>query len=77
MGSYYTEYYGNVAQREGKDSYQKDFALSLRFDPMPWWIVKVEGHSIHGTALLRDNLHNTVRDNDGWFMLALKTTVSF
>ncbi len=79
VGSYYTEYYADVSQREGTDAFQKDFALSLRFDPLPWWIVKVEGHSIHGTALLRDNANNppAMHNNDGWFMLALKTTISF
>jgi hypothetical protein len=52
-------------------------AVSLRFDPKPWWIIKVEGHFNHGTALLYDTTSNPVQNGDGWFMLALKTTVSF
>lgn len=82
-GTYYTEYYGNVRDRDGStlavpsDAYQKDLALSLRFDPTSWWILKVEGHYIHGTGLLNDNAANPARNDDGWFMLALKTTVSF
>ena len=59
------------------DAYQKDLALSLRFDPTSWWVFKVEGHYIHGTDLLADNAANPSRNNDGWFMLALKTTFSF
>ena len=82
-GTYYTEYYGNVRDRDGStlavpsDAYQKDLALSLRFDPASRWILKVEGHYIHGTGLLNDNAANPARNDDGWFMLALKTTVSF
>ena len=83
VGTYYTEDYADANNRDGagtavpSDAYQKDLALSFRFDPKPWWILKVEGQYIHGTALLDDNAANPVRNNDGWFMLALKTTVSF
>jgi hypothetical protein len=78
VGSYYTEHYANQSERGGSpDNYQKDVALSFRFDIKDWWLAKVEGHYIRGTSLLRDNLANPVRDNDGWFMLALKTTFSF
>ena len=82
-GVYYTEDYANVAHRNGdgsavpSDKYQKDAALSLRFDPTSWWVLKVEGHYIRGTALLYDNGSNPVRNGDGWFMLALKSTFSF
>jgi hypothetical protein len=37
----------------------------------------VEGHYIRGTGLLQDNAHNPNQDSSGWFMLALKTSVSF
>ena len=40
-------------------------------------MLKVEGHAIHGTALLYDNQSNPVRDEDWWVMLALKTTFTF
>jgi hypothetical protein len=78
-GSYYTEYYTDLANISGPTSaaYQTDLAVSLRFDPKPWWIIKVEGHFNHGTALLYDTTSNPVQNGDGWFMLALKTTVSF
>jgi hypothetical protein len=83
VGTYYTEHYADVDNRSGAglpvpaDAYQKDLALTFRFDPKPWWIFKVEGHYIRGTALLHDTATNPVRDGDGWFMFAAKTTFSF
>jgi len=77
VGGYYTEFYTDTALVSASDSAQKDLALSFRFDPKPWWVFKVEGHYIRGTALLDDNAGNPVRNNDGWFMLAVKTTFSF
>lgn len=79
-GVYYTEAYANRDQRNGSpSSSQKDLALALRFDPTDWWIFKIEGHYLSGTALLQDQANNPLpaRSNDGWFMLALKTTFSF
>ena len=83
VGAYYTEDYANVANRTGdgtavpSDAYQKDFALSFRFDPKPWWVIKLEGHAINGTALIADGQNNPNRNGREWYMLALKTTVSF
>jgi hypothetical protein len=77
VGSYYTEFYQDATSTSPSDGSQKDLALSFRFDPKPWWILKVEGHYIRGTALLNDNADNPARNDDGWFMLTLKTTFSF
>ena len=76
-GVYYSEWYTDVEHRGDSAQYQKDAALSLRFDLRDWWVFKVEGHYIHGTGLLEDNGANPSQDNRGWFMLALKTTLSF
>jgi hypothetical protein len=76
-GTYYSEYYYDVGHRDVASDYQKDLALALRFDLRDWWIFKIEGHYIHGTGLLTDSGANPSQDNRGWFMLALKTTVSF
>jgi hypothetical protein len=82
-GSYYTEYYADVHNRSGaglafpSDASQKDLALSLRYDVTDWWILKVEGHYIRGTAQLLDNAANPVRGDNGWWLLAVKTTFSF
>ena len=83
LGSYYTEYYDNVDNRSGvgtavpSDAFQKDVAFSTRFDITDWWIFKLEGHYIHGTALLQNNSLNPVRNDDGWWLFAAKTTFSF
>ncbi len=83
VGSYYTESYADTGDRGGHDravsadAYQKDFALSTRFDVTDWWILKLEGHWIRGTSLLQDGLHNPNRDGDSWWMFAAKTTFSF
>ncbi len=72
-GAYYTQYKDNDG-----GAWQNDAALSLRFDLRDWWIFKIEGHCINGTGLLRDNGDNSVQNNnETWFMLAVKTTVSF
>jgi len=76
-GPYYTEYYADTTQRGNSLDYQKDAALSLRFDLKSWWVFKVEGHFIHGTGLLEDSIQPTPQDDRGWFMLAVKTTFSF
>ncbi len=82
-GAYYTEFYNDIRNRNGSrlavpsDGYQKDAALALRFDLTDRWIFKVEGHYIRGTGLLQDSADNPARNGDGWFMVALKTTISF
>lgn len=83
VGSYYTEYYADAKDRDGStlaspsDGSQKDTALSLRFDLTDWWIFKLEGHYIHGTALLENDALNPVRRANDWLMFAAKTTFSF
>lgn len=82
-GVYYTEHYADTSDRSGRtfavpaDAYQRDLALSARFDITDWWIFKLEGHYLRGTALIQDNAANPVRDKDGWFLFAAKTTFSF
>jgi predicted porin len=82
-GSYYSESYSNVDNRSGdgtavpSDAFQKDLAVSLRFDPKPWWVIKLELHGISGTGLLYDHLSNPARNDAVWYMLAAKTTFSF
>ncbi|MGO8763763.1 MAG: hypothetical protein ACLQSR_01350 [Limisphaerales bacterium] len=78
-GVYYTESYNDVGHMSDPTQFQKDAALALRFDPTSWWIFKIEGHCIHGTGLLNDDAINPITNQNDrlWFMLALKTTVSF
>ena len=71
LGTYYTMW------KDGSLK-QNDAALCLRLDLKDWWIFKIEGHYIKGTGLLRDGADNPhVDNNSGWFMLAVKTTLSF
>lgn len=83
VGTYYSEYFGDWRNKNGNNdaptAYQKDFALSLRFDPTDWWIFKLEGHVIHGTAQLQDAIGNVANpaSNQPWYLLAAKTTFSF
>jgi hypothetical protein len=83
LGSYYTEYFTDVDNRGGvgtavpSDAFQKDAALSARFDITDWWIFKLEGHYIRGTGLLHSSTLNPVRNDDGWWLFAAKTTLSF
>ena len=60
----------------GAHSYQKDLALTVRFDPDPHWLVKLEGHYMDGTALLI-NSQNPDGYDDHWWLFAAKTTFSF
>ncbi len=78
LGTYYSEFYPNAANRSGNsDRFQKDIAFSTRFDLTDWWIFKLEGHYIRGTGQLYNNALNPVRDDNGWWMFAAKTTFSF
>jgi len=77
VGGYYTEFYTGAPVTASSDGFQKDAALSFRFDPKPWWVIKLEGHCIRGTGLLDDNDSNPVRNDDPWFMIMVKTTFSF
>lgn len=79
-GAYYSLLFPDVSRRTGRQSVQHDVALTLRFDINPYWLVKVEGHYMNGTAALSPSL------NDGaplstlapdWALLALKTTAYF
>jgi len=85
-GSYYTEYYNESFNRSGagigsspfpSDANQRDAAVALRFDLTDRWIFKVEGHYLRGTGLLEDNASNPIRHDNGWWMIAIKTTISF
>lgn len=87
LGSYYSIAYANKDDRHGDDvvetatlkdhsAWQKDLALSARFDINSNWIFKVEGHKVNGTAdvLLADNSDRSEKD---WYYGAAKLTFSF
>lgn len=94
-GAYYSLLYTNVDDRSGSaptfgsppgsppighGAYQHDVALTLRYDLNQYWILKAEGHFMHGTA----GLSRTLNDNaplssltKDWAVLLLKTTAYF
>jgi hypothetical protein len=64
----------------GRAAYQHDVGATVRFDLNPYWLLKVEGHFMHGTAgldsTLNDNtpLSSLTRD---WGVFLVKTTAYF
>lgn len=87
VGGYYNEYYEDRNHRDGSsyaslamaydyNMYQKDLALTVRFDPLPNVVVKLEGHAIQGTALNWLNLNPASMVKD-WTLFAAKVTYNF
>lgn len=78
-GLYYSAYFPDVDHIKKRSTYQHDVAATLRFDITPNWLVKAEGHYMHGTAALRPELNGTARDKltKDWGVFLLKTTAYF
>jgi hypothetical protein len=79
-GVYYSGYYVDVHDRHGRDAYQHDGALTLRFDATTYWLFKLEGHLMRGTAALDSNLNGGKPLSEltrNWALLLLKTTGYF
>lgn len=80
LGAYYSLLYADVDKRRGRAAYQRDAALTLRFDLTDHWLLKLEGHYMSGTAALRSALNGdrplSQLEKD-WFLLAIKTTAYF
>lgn len=77
---YYSLIFPDVDDRNGRDSRQQDYALSVRFDVNEHWIVKAEGHFMNGTAGLSTGLNDNVprvRLTRDWAVILLKTTAYF
>jgi len=79
-GAYYSFLVPDVTKRRGRENLQHDIAATLRFDINPYWLIKLEGHFMAGTAYLNPTL------NDGvplalldryWGFILLKTTAYF
>jgi hypothetical protein len=79
-GTYYSLFYRDVRQRNGPAAAQHDVALTLRFDLNEWWLLKLEGHFMSGTAGLNRALNdNATLDSleRRWGVFLAKTTVHF
>ncbi|QTA83548.1 porin domain-containing protein [Desulfonema limicola] len=86
IGSYYSVYYIDEDDKDGDNfknrglpdflGWQKDFAVSTRFDINEYWVFKLEGHLIDGAAQLLPQVNPDGREED-WFLFAAKMTFSF
>lgn len=79
-GAYVSIYYPDADKRSGRENRQHDYAATLRFDINPYWLVKLEGHFVHGTAGLNPSLNDGTPPSamhENWFMTLVKTTVYF
>lgn len=79
-GAYYSLLFPNVNQRGGPQGRQLDAALTLRFDVNAYWLIKLEGHYMHGTAGLSSSLNgnqplSTLTPD--WALFTVKTTAFF
>lgn len=86
-GLYYSAFFPDIHDGarpgmplRGRASYQHDVAATLRYDLTPNWLVKLEGHYMHGTAVLSSALNGNkpletlAKD---WGVLLVKTTGYF
>jgi len=84
LGAYYSVLYPDKNDKDGENlavdhrAWEKDLAVSLRFDINEFWIVKLEGHAVDGTAnvLVLDN-ENSDYSEGNWYYGALKISFSF
>jgi hypothetical protein len=80
-GAYYSLAYANRNLGAGQDdrNVQHDLAATLRFDINNFWLVKVEGHFMHGTGLINsgDTSTDVLTSPENWGLFLVKTTGYF
>lgn len=80
-GLYYSAHFPNITQsRKGRANYQHDLAVTFRYDLTPNWLLKLEGHYMHGTAGLQANLNPSQSRHpmtEDWGVFLAKTTAYF
>lgn len=79
-GAYYSLLFADVNDRRGREAYQHDIALTLRYDINEHWLVKLEGHYMHGTAGLTKELNDGTplsKLHKDWGLFLVKTTAHF
>lgn len=79
-GFYYSIYYPDVDNRDGREKKQHDLAGTLRFDFNSFWLLKLEAHYMRGTARLNSTINDSRAisslDRD-WGLFLAKTTIHF
>lgn len=88
LGAYYSVFYPDKDDKDGDHlvaigkadhgAWQKDLALTLRFDLNDFWVFKLEGHMVDGTGgvVTLDNSESEWTE-DKWYYGATKMTFSF
>jgi hypothetical protein len=79
-GMYYSHYIVNIDKPNTRDNFQDDLALTVRFDLTAHWLLKLEGHYMHGTADVQPELNDGVPKKDltlNWGAFFVKTTAYF
>lgn len=72
--------YPNIEHRSKRSDVQYDYATSFRFDLTKFWLVKLEGHYMSGTAGLDPALNNNKPKQElakDWTLFLAKTTLYF
>jgi hypothetical protein len=72
---YYAFRYPDESKRHGQENMSLDGAATLRFDINQFWIVKLEAHYMHGTAVLPAEVRTTAPGD--WALFLVKTTAYF
>ncbi len=81
MGAYWSVFYNDTKNDGYKDNsreYNKDIAVSLKYDVSEYWILKGEVHNMEGVAGTTDELlgGSTNYDKD-WWLYAVKISLYF
>jgi hypothetical protein len=79
-GIYYSLLYPNIEQRNGAANFQKDASATLRFDVNSFWLFKLEGHYMVGTATVDPSLNNNLAPaslSENWAVFLATTTAYF
>jgi len=79
-GAYYSLLFPDIAHRQGRENIQHDVALTVRYDVNPYWLFKLEGHYMEGTAALNSALNDNIPLSEldrTWGVVLVKTTAFF
>lgn len=78
--AYFSILYPNIDNLAGPENQANDLSATLRFDVNQYWLIKVEGHYMRGTAALDTTLNNNMPLNslsNNWGAFLVKTTGYF
>ena len=77
---YYSASFPNLSSTTGRQGQQHDISATLRFDINSYWLVKVEGHCMLGTAGLDPTLNGATPQSalsSPWGLFLIKTTAYY